>query len=187
MTIFGYARVSTPDQNLEGQERDLLACGCQLIFKEVGSGAKKSRPQLDAMLAIVQSGDTIVVTSLDRLGRTLSDLIHLITDFEQRSINFRSLREQLDTHTSTGRLIFHVFGAIAEFERHMIRERTQRGLAIARAHGRTGGRPKLLTPEKLAKAVDLIENKHLTLISAARVMGVSEATLRRALKQAGRG
>lgn len=186
MTTFGYARVSTPDQSLEGQEQDLLAAGCHYVFKEVGSGAKRSRPQLDSMLSLAQSGDTVVVTSLDRLGRTLSDLIHLITDFEKQGINFRSLREQLDTHTPTGRLIFYVFGAIAEFERHIIRERTQRGLAAARANGRTGGRPKLLTPEKLAKAVDLIENQRLTLTGVARLMDVSEATLRRALKR-GRG
>lgn len=187
MTTFGYARVSTPDQKLEGQERDLIAEGCQLVFKEVGSGAKRSRPQLEALLTYAQAGDTIVVTSLDRLGRTLSDLIHLVTEFERRGINFRSLREHLDTHTPTGRLIFHVFGAIAEFERQIIRERTQRGLAAARANGRTGGRPKLLSPEKLAKAIDLIDNQRLTLTGVARLMDVSEATLRRALKRGGRG
>ncbi|WP_265501294.1 recombinase family protein [Paracoccus beibuensis] len=186
MTTFGYARVSTPDQNLDAQERDLKAAGCQLVFKEVGSGAKRSRPQLETMLSLAQTDDTIIVTSLDRLGRTLSDLIHLVTDFEKRGINFKSLREQLDTHTPTGRLIFHVFGAIAEFERHMIRERTQRGLAAARANGRTGGRPLLLSPDKLAKAVDLIDNQKLTLSGVARLMDVSEATLRRALKK-GRG
>lgn len=183
MTTFGYARVSTPDQNLDAQEQDLRAAGCQLVFREVESGAKQSRAQLDALLNVARSGDTIIVTSLDRLGRTLSDLIRLITMFEERGINFRSLREQLDTHTATGRLVFHVFGAIAEFERHMIRERTQRGLAAARANGRTGGRPQLLNQDKLAKAVDLIDNQKLTRAGVARFLGVSEATLRRALKE----
>jgi len=180
MTTYGYARVSTSDQNLEAQETELRAAACNVIFKEIVSGATKARPQLDTLLSIATEGDTIIVTSLDRLGRTLSDLIHLIDGFADRGVHFRSLREQLDTSSATGRLIFHVFGAIAEFERELIRERTKRGLAAAKAAGRKGGRPALLTPEKLETANDLIENKKLTAAETARVLKVSESTLRRA-------
>lgn len=180
MTTYGYARVSTADQNLAAQERELTAGGCNVIFKEVVSGANRTRPQLDTLLSIAVAGDTIIVTSLDRLGRTLSDLIRLVESFNERGIHLRSLREQLDTASATGRLIFHVFGAIAEFERELIRERTMRGLAAAKASGRKGGRPALLTPDKLATAIDLIENKKLTAAATARVLNVSELTLRRA-------
>lgn len=180
MTTYGYARVSTADQKLEAQEAELRAASCNVIFKEIVSGASKARPQLDNLLTIAASGDTIIVTSLDRLGRTLSDLIHLVESFAERGIHLRSLREQLDTSSATGRLIFHVFGAIAEFERELIRERTKRGLAAAKAAGRKGGRPALLTPEKLATANDLIENKKLTAAATARVLNVSKSTLRRA-------
>src|SRR3990170_7616784 len=138
----GYARVSTEEQTLELQKDALTAADCSRIFSDVASGANTERQGLAEALNFVRSGDTLVVWKLDRLGRSLKHLIETIRDLEQRQVSFKSLTENIDTTTSGGKLVFHLFGALAEFERDLIRERTQAGLAAARARGRMGGRPK---------------------------------------------
>ena len=152
----GYARVSTFEQILDLQRDALTAAKCDRIFTDTMSGSRSDRPGLEQALDYLREGDVLVVWRLDRLGRSLKYLIEVITNLNERGIGFRSLTEQIDTTTSGGKLIFHVFGALAEFERDIIRERTQAGLAAARARGRMGGRPKKLgTPTKVAMAKKL--------------------------------
>src|SRR5512132_4175640 len=146
--LIGYARVSTSDQTLDLQKDVLEKAGCSKIFTDTASGAKAERIGLDEALNYVRSGDTLVVWKLDRLGRSLPHLIETITGLNNRGIGFKSITEAIDTTTSGGKLIFHIFGALAEFERDIIRERTQAGLNAARSRGRKGGRPKSLTPKK---------------------------------------
>ncbi len=150
--LIGYARVSTDEQNLALQLDALKQAGCKRVFKDVGSGSLKHRPELDACLEFLVTGDTLVVWRLDRLGRGLKHLIDVIEQLHAREVGFRSVTEQIDTTTSGGMLQFHIFGALAEFERQIIRERTRAGLAAARARGRLGGRPPVLTAEKLDAA-----------------------------------
>src|SRR6185312_4159267 len=152
----GYARVSTGEQTLDLQLDALQKAGCGKIYQETASGAKAERPVLADVLGYLRSGDTLVVWRLDRLGRSLKHLIETVSQLAERGIGFKSLTEQIDTTTPGGKLIFHVFGALAEFERDLIRERTQTGLAAVRARGRLGGRPKKLTEGKqreLARAL----------------------------------
>ncbi len=180
--LVGYARVSTAEQTLALQEDALRAAGCERIFTDTMSGAKADRPGLAEALAYLRPGDALAVWRLDRLGRSLPALIATLTDLEGRSIGFRSLTEQLDTTTSGGKLIFHVFGALAEFERDLIRERTRAGLAAARARGRRGGRPKKLgTPTKVALAQALYDDKRHPVAEICRTLGISRATLYRAV------
>jgi DNA invertase Pin-like site-specific DNA recombinase len=146
--LIGYARVSTHDQTLNLQRDALQKAGCNKIFTDTASGARTERKGLDEALAYVRSGDTLVVWRLDRLGRSLPHLITTLTSLEERGIGFKSLTENIDTTTSGGKLIFHIFGALAEFERNLIRERTTAGLTAARTIGRLGGRPKALTGKK---------------------------------------
>src|SRR6266508_2032977 len=149
----GYARVSTGEQTLDLQRDALTAAGCDRICTDTASGARAERPGLTEALDHLRAGDTLVVWRLDRLGRSLRHLIETITALEQRGIGFKSLTESIDTTSSGGKLIFHIFGALAEFERELIRERTRAGLAAARARGRLGGRPKkLATATKVAMA-----------------------------------
>src|SRR5947209_10319726 len=151
--LIGYARVSTADQTLNLQKDALEKIGCSKIFTDIISGSTTERKGLDEALEYVREGDTLVVWRLDRLGRTLKHLIETITDLNKRNIGFKSITENIDTTTSTGKLIFHIFGSLAEFERDLIRERTKAGLHAARARGRRGGRPKvhtLNTPKKVA-------------------------------------
>src|SRR5687767_7427728 len=156
----GYARVSTDEQTLDLQRDALTAAGCTRLFTDTASGAKAERPGLTEALDHLRAGDTLVVWRLDRLGRSLGHLIETIRGLEQRGIGFKSLTESIDTTTSGGTLIFHIFGALAEFERELIRERTHAGLAAARARGRRGGRPKALgDPQRLALARTLYANK----------------------------
>jgi DNA invertase Pin-like site-specific DNA recombinase len=178
--LIGYARVSTDEQNLALQLDALKQADCKRVFKDVGSGSLKHRPELDACLEFLVAGDTLVVWRLDRLGRGLKHLIDAIEQLHAREIGFRSLTEQIDTTTSGGMLQFHIFGALAEFERQIIRERTRAGLAAARARGRLGGRPPLLTAEKLDAARMMREQKR-TMPEIARALGVSRATLYRHL------
>jgi DNA invertase Pin-like site-specific DNA recombinase len=145
---------------------------------DVGSGSLKHRPQLDACLRFVTDGDTLVVWRLDRLGRGLKHLIELVEAFEDRGIAFRSATEEIDTASASGRLTFHMFGALAEFERQIIRERTRAGVAAARARNRVGGRPRSVTPEKLAAACAMRDEDH-TMSQIAKALGVSVATLYR--------
>jgi len=143
--LIGYARVSTQDQTLDLQTDALKRDGCEKIFPDMTSGAKSERPGLQDAMDHLRPGDTLVVWRLDRLGRTLKHLIATITDLNEKGIGFKSLQENMDTTTSGGKLIFHIFGALAEFEREVIRERTNAGLHAARARGRLGGRPKIQT------------------------------------------
>ncbi|MBV9327132.1 MAG: recombinase family protein [Chloroflexi bacterium] len=179
----GYARVSTADQNPDLQLDALKAAGCYRLFVDTASGALDERPQLAKVLDQLRTGDTLVVWKLDRLGRSLRHLIDTIADLDQRDIGFRSLQENIDTTTAGGKLIFHIFGALAEFERDIIRQRTLAGLASARARGRKGGRPLSMTPTKLTLARQMYESHEHTLAEIARTLGVSRASIYRHLDQ----
>jgi DNA invertase Pin-like site-specific DNA recombinase len=176
--VFGYSRVSTTDQDQALQEDALTKAGVDQIFTDTASGAKTSRPALDELLSKLRPGDTVVVWRLDRLGRSLRHLIDVFSDLESRGVAIRSLTESLDTSTPGGRLIFHVFGALAEFERDLIRERTNAGLVAARARGRTGGRPSVWTAEKLQTAQDLLA-QGTDIATVSRILGVSRASIYR--------
>src|SRR3954464_15870820 len=176
----GYARVSTGEQILALQQDALSAAGCDAVYTDVISGTKESRPGLDEALSYLRGGDTLVVWRLDRLGRSLKHLIETVTALEGRGIGFRSLTEQIDTTTSGGKLIFHVFGALAEFERDLIRERTHAGLRAARARGRLGGRPTKLDAKTIAMARKLYDGD-TDVATICQMLGISRATLYRAL------
>ncbi len=178
----GYARVSTFEQILDLQRDALTAAKCDRIFTDTMSGSRSDRPGLEQALDYLREGDVLVVWRLDRLGRSLKYLIEVITNLNEKGIGFKSLTEQIDTTTSGGKLIFHVFGALAEFERDIIRERTQAGLASARARGRMGGRPKKLdTPAKIAMAKALYADENHSIAEICASVGVSRATLYRYL------
>jgi DNA invertase Pin-like site-specific DNA recombinase len=179
----GYARISTTDQTLDLQHDALTKAGCTKIFTDTASGAQTERKGLTEALSYVRAGDTIVVWKLDRLGRSLKDLITRIRELETRKIGFKSLTENIDTTTSGGKLIFHIFGALAEFERDIIRERTSAGLEAARTRGRTGGRPKSLTASKQALAQKLYADKETSLAEICKILGISRATLWRYVKE----
>ncbi len=169
------ARVSTSDQTLDLQKDDLQKAGCERIFTDTASGAKSERKGLDEALSYVRAGDTLVVWRLDRLGRSLKHLIETITALDNRKIGFKSITEAIDTTTSGGKLIFHIFGALAEFERDIIKERTQAGLTAARARGRKGGRPKKLNPPKADIAKELYDNRKSTVEEICRTLNISRA------------
>lgn len=179
--LLGYARISTLDQNAELQLDALKAAWCWRTWMDQASGKLDRRPQLDDLLEHVRPGDTLVVWRLDRLGRSLAHLVQVLLDLEARQVGFRSLTEAIDTSTPGGRLIFHVMGAMAQFERDLIVERTHAGLAAARERGRTGGRPSVMTAEKLAAARRLYDAKEMTVAQIAAVVGVGRSTLYRAL------
>ena len=179
--LIGYARVSTHEQTLALQQDALTKAGCIKIFTDAASGAKTERIGLEQALGYVRKGDTLVVWRLDRLGRSLPHLISTMTDLEERGIGFKSLTENIDTTTSGGKLIFHIFGALAEFERNLIRERTQAGLTAARARGKKGGSPKVLTGRKLSITQDLYDKRH-SISEILQTLKISKATLYRALK-----
>ena len=161
--LIGYARVSTSDQTLDLQKDALQKAGCDRIFTDTASGAKAERKGLDEALSYVRTGDTLVVWRLDRLGRSLPHLIETITGLNNRGVGFKSITEAIDTTTSGGKLVFHIFGALAEFERDIIKERTNAGLSAARARGRLGGRPNALTPKKAQMAKALYKDKNNTI------------------------
>jgi DNA invertase Pin-like site-specific DNA recombinase len=171
MMLIGYARVSTLEQNLDLQEDALKAAGCKKIYTDKTGGAKAERPGLERALADVRPGDSLVVWKLDRLGRSLKHLIETVTDLSERGVGFRSLQEAIDTTTSGGKLIFHVFGALAEFERDIIRQRTLAGLAAARARGRKGGRPRHLDDKKKRHAVTLHSDPTNSVKDICRTLG----------------
>lgn len=175
----GYCRVSTVDQNPDLQRDALTGAGCEHLFEDRMSGAKKDRPGLTEALSFARPGDTITVWRLDRLGRSLKDLLHIVGDLEERGIGLKSLSESIDTSSSGGRLIFSIFGAIGEFERNLIRERTLAGLDAARRRGRTGGRPKALTDRDVLAAKAMLTDDALTVSEVAGRMGVSVPTLYR--------
>jgi DNA invertase Pin-like site-specific DNA recombinase len=180
----GYARVSTTDQTLDLQKDALEKAGCPRIFTDTASGARQERTGLDKAISHLREGDILVVWKLDRLGRSLKHLIETITALNNRGIGFKSITEAIDTTTSGGKLIFHIFGALAEFERDIIRERTQAGLTAARARGRKGGRPKALTPGTAKQVKTLYNDKTNTINEICRTLKISRATLYRYLKAA---
>lgn len=179
--LVGYARVSTQDQKPALQLDALKSAGCEKVFREKASGAQRDRPQLAAAVDYIREGDTLVVWKLDRLARSVKQLIETVEGLEARGIGFRSLTEAIDTTTSGGKLVFHIFGALAEFERSIIRERTRAGLDAAKARGRTGGRPKKLTDADLRAAKAMLADDDFTVDEVAKRMGVSQATLYRYL------
>lgn len=179
--MIGYARLSTQDQNPEMQVDALQLAGCARLFVEKASGAQRARPEMQAALELAQPGDAIVVWRLDRIARSLSQLIATFDDLDRRGIGLRSLTEAIDTTTSGGKLVFHIFGALAEFERSIIRERTLAGLIAARARGRLGGRPKLLSSADLDVVPELLRDGTLTVSEMAARLGVTTSTLYRYL------
>jgi len=181
---YRYARVSTHDQTLSLQLDALKAAGCEKIFTDTASGSTTERPGLTEALAFARGGDTLVVWRLDRLGRSLSHLIDTINGLSARRVDFQSLQEHLDTGTSGGKLVFHLMGALAEFERDLIRERTQAGLAAARARGRRGGHPEALTRKQVAQLRILATDKRNSVKDICTTLGISRATYYRALNGA---
>lgn len=173
----GYARVSTLEQNLDLQRDALAAAGCERVIVDQASGSLATRPGLEKVKEFLRAGDTLVVWRLDRLGRSLQDLIAWAMYLKEKGVALQSLSETIDTATPTGQLTFHLFGALAEFERNLIRERTQAGLAAARARGRLGGRPQALDADKRALAVRLYREKTLTIARICEMMGISKPTL----------
>ena len=179
--LIGYARVSTTEQDPALQLDALQAAGCARVFTDRASGAIEERAELVRALDYARAGDTLIVWKLDRLGRSLRHLIETVRSLEQREIGLRSLHESIDTTTPTGRLVFHDFAALAEFERDLIRERTQAGLAAARARGRRGGRPAAMTAERAAVARQMYDSRQHTVAAIATTLGVSRATIYRSL------
>jgi len=179
----GYARVSTVEQNISLQLDALSQAGCEKIFQDKISGAKMVRPGLQAALEYVQPGDTLMVWRLDRLGRSLRHLIETVSHLEERGIDLRSLHEALDTKTAGGRLIFQIFGALAEFERNLIRERTLAGLKAVRARGRIGGRPKALDTSETELLYRLRDEKEHTVKEICQILGISKPTFYTYLRQ----
>jgi DNA invertase Pin-like site-specific DNA recombinase len=173
----GYARVSTIEQNPDLQHDALREAGCDKIFTDQASGAKADRPALKEALEYARKGDCIVVWRLDRLGRSLKHLIEAIEGLESRKIGFSSLQEGLNTTTPGGKLIFHIFGALSEFERNVIRERTNAGLAAARARGRMGGRKPKLKPAQIKTLRKMYDSREHSINEICALMGVSRPTL----------
>lgn len=175
--LIGYARVSTLDQNDSLQLDALKTAGCEKVFTDKISGTVAERPGLTKVKDHLRKGDTLVIWRLDRLGRSLKDLLDWGAYLEKNGIALKSLQENIDTSTPTGKLVFHIFGALAEFERNLIVERTRAGLASARARGRLGGRPKTLNRDKRQLAVDLYNEKKLTVDKICEMMSISKPTL----------
>jgi DNA invertase Pin-like site-specific DNA recombinase len=182
-TLIGYARVSTQEQTLDLQLDALKKAGCIKIFTDTASGAKAERKGLHEALNYVRENDILVVWRLDRLGRSLRDLIDIISQLDKRHIGFKSLTENIDTITSGGKLIFHIFGALAEFERNLIRERTNAGLEAARTRGMKGGRPKSLTDKKVDMARKLYADKTNPIEEICKTLGISRMTLWRYVRR----
>ncbi len=178
--LIGYGRVSKEEQNLDAQKDELEKAGCEKTFTDKISGSTDDRTGLDQLLRFARSGDVLVVCRLDRLGRTLKRLILMVEELEKKGIGFRSLRESIDTTTSGGRLVFHVFGALAEFERALISERTKAGLVAAKARGRCGGRPRLMDENKIQQAKALRESE-FSVADICKTLGVSKGTFYRSV------
>lgn len=179
--VVGYARVSRQDQNLDLQEDALKKAGCEKIFSDKVSGAKDAREGVDRALDVLRKGDTLVVWKLDRLGRSLSNLVQLINELKDRGVGFRSLEENIDTTSGVGKLIFHIFASLAEFERDLIRERTMAGLASARARGKMGGRPRSLDAKKVDLAKSMYRDKKNSVMDICSTLEIGKTTFYRYL------
>lgn len=178
--IIGYARVSTEEQHLDAQTSALELAGAERIWSEKISGSKTAKPELDRLLDQLRSGDVVVVTKYDRLSRSLQDLLTIVETVRAKGAGFRSLAEDIDTTTPAGRLVFHVFASIAQFERERISERTKEGLIAARKRGRIGGRPPALSPERRAEVRRMRDEDGRGIAELARLFNVSPNTVRRA-------
>ena len=181
--IIGYARVSTNDQNPELQVDALKKAGAEQIFQEKFTGTLRERPELSQCLRMLRQGDVLIVWKLDRLARSLKDLVEIVQDLQDRGIGFKSLTESIDTTSSGGRLVFHIFGALAEFERDLIRERTIAGLKAARARGRKGGRKPAMSAADVKKAAAMLLDPNITKVEVAQHFRVSRTTLNAALSR----
>jgi len=173
----GYARVSTDDQNLDLQRDALKQAGCNVVYEEAASGKNAIRSELEQCRKALRAGDTLVVWRLDRLGRSLPDLVQIVAELEKGGIGFESLTEKIETGSAAGKLVFHVFAALSEFERNLIRERTQAGLAAARARGRCGGRKPKLDDKQVREIKALLRDPDIQVADVARQYGVSRTTL----------
>lgn len=180
--IFGYARVSTTDQNLDSQKALLIKAGCEQILEESISGKDTDRPELIKLRQMVRDGDTVIVTSLDRLGRSLTDLVQIVNEFKDKGVIFKSLRESIDVSSAVGKMQFQMFAIFAEFERELIRERTKAGLMAARARGRKGGRKSVFT-EKEAQKIRELYDKGITAKDIAKMHNVTPKTIYAYLKK----
>lgn len=178
MALIGYTRVSTDDQISDLQEDALIQAGCERIFSETISGASQDRPVLTDLLSYLRRGDTLVLWRLDRLGRSLSHLISLVQNLEERGIALRSLTESIDTSTPNGKLVFHLFGSLAQYEREIIRQRVAAGLDAAKRRGRVGGRPKVVTESK-AQAISAMIKQGAAAKEICLALSISRATLYR--------
>ena len=173
----GYARVSTDDQHLDLQRDALTKAGCSVTYEETASGKTADRPELDQCLKALRAGDILIVWRLDRLGRNLKDLVRIVDDLKERGIGFVSLTEKIETDTPAGKMVFHLFASLTEFERSLIRERTQAGLAAARARGRAGGRKPKLDEKQVREIKALLRDPDIHVADVARRYGVSRTTL----------
>lgn len=181
MAQLGYARVSTFDQHLDQQITALTEAGCDRLFTEKATGTRSDRPELNRLLEYAREGDVLVVWRLDRLGRSLKHLIAVVGELEERGVGFRSLTENIDTTSATGRLVFHIFSALAQFEAELVSDRTRAGLAAARARGAKPGRKPALSPDQVAVVRQMHATGGHTVEAIAKVVGVSRATVYRAL------
>jgi DNA invertase Pin-like site-specific DNA recombinase len=181
--LVGYARVSLPEQQLALQEDALRQAGCEKIYTDTVSGKHKERPGLTQALEVVRTGDTLVVWKLDRLGRSLAHLVSVINALQRQGIHFQSLQERIDTTSGVGKLVFHLFAALAEFERDLIRKRTLAGLAAARARGKRGGRPKALDAQHIGLAKTLYDTKQLPVKEICALFAIGKTTFYRYLHQ----
>ena len=179
----GYARVSRQEQNLDLQRDALKQAGCERIYEEKVSGAKTERDELTKALEHLREGDTLVVWKLDRLGRSLRHLVEIVQTLEERGVNFHSLKENMDTTSSGGKLVFHIFASLAEFERDILRERTQAGLDAARARGRIGGRPKGRDVNTRAGAIALSKDRSRSVGNICRILGISRTSYYRYINE----
>lgn len=182
--LIGYARVSTQEQDTQAQLSALRSAGCDQLYQETASGAKRDRPQLEKLMRRLKPGDTLVVWKLDRLARSLPDLLTFVARLEAADASFRSLTEAIDTSTAAGRMLMHILGAFAEFERAVLSERTRHGLAAARLAGRVGGQPRSLSPAQEAALVDAVDSERVSIAEAGRRFGVHRATAARIVARA---
>lgn len=180
--LIGYARVSTHNQNLDLQLDELKKAGVEKIYQEKITGVKIDREELNKLKTHLRAGDTVIVWKLDRLGRSLKDLVNIVNEFEENGVGFISLTEKIDTTTPTGKLVFHIFASLAEFEKELIRERTHAGLASARARGKVGGRPKMLSNSQIIQLKTMHKNHDIPIDEICNTFKVSRNTLYKYLK-----